>query len=157
MQAPQLPPISGSGTFALPAKPAPRNSGAPARRRSTALPVSHPLAWTGEVFQELHGRRMVYLSPLSIDLPFEHAAELGATLEVTQIAPRKGIKLGQHYVCRCTLPELSRSQTSKLKALAQHELVMVAPLHDNGLILVPYTDSAGGLKLVAFFVLVPSS
>lgn len=195
MSLPAAPaPISISqGTFALPAKPAPRVNGVsamlstpsaagvfakstPAASGSVRTPGSSisvpnpmgikrsrevriaqdPIEWQGRVAQTVHGKDVLYCDGLRIGLPFEHAADVPAAgLEVTHIAPRRGIKLGEHSICRCTLPTaLSRSQTAKLKQLASHELVLVAPLEEHGLILVPYTNNTGELRMVAFFVIV---
>lgn len=70
-------------------------------------------------------------------------------MEVVQLAPRRAVKLGRHRVCKCTIVDASPAQLSKLRSMAQNELVALAPLEKHGLILVPYVAS-GQVRLVAF-------
>ncbi|GLC47310.1 Charged multivesicular body protein 4C [Pleodorina starrii] len=136
----------------------------PAKKAPHPAPINHVVAppsasaastsvvWTGSIWQNVpNGRDLIYCK-ISVPLPAECTKELAESqnLEVVQLAPRRGVKLGRHRVCKCTIVEASVAQLAKLKSMAQNELVALAPLESHGLILVPYLDNAGNVRLVCF-------
>ncbi|GFR50903.1 hypothetical protein Agub_g13200 [Astrephomene gubernaculifera] len=137
----------------LPAKKSPHPAPhSPVASTASAPAVPASVAWTGSIWQSgPNGRDLVYCK-ISVPLPEECAKELADAqhLEVAQLAPRRAVKLGRHRVCKCTFVEASAAQLSKLKSMAQNELVALAPLEKHGLILVPYLDNAGSVRLVCF-------
>ncbi|KAG2492416.1 hypothetical protein HYH03_009359 [Edaphochlamys debaryana] len=142
--------------FAVPHLPAKKAPHVPAPNR-TAGPTGAPPApatatWVGNVWQSAANGRDVTYCRISVPLPVECAKELTELdgMEVAQLAPRKAVKLGRHRVAKVSIVEASAPQLAKLKSMAQNELVALAPLENHGLILVPYLDNAGGVRLVAF-------
>lgn len=118
---------------------------------SCALEAPAAVVWSGNIWQNVPSGRDLVLCRISVPLPLECAKELvRQELEVVQLAPRRGVKLGRHRVCKCTIVEASVAQLVKLKSMAQNELVALAPLENHGLILVPYLDNTGGVRLVCF-------
>ncbi len=140
--------------FAVPHLPARKASAA----HKSALPTkssscsSGPTAvWAGPVWQSGPNDRELVYCKVSVPLPAEVARELeeAQSMEVVQLAPRRAVKLGRHRVCKCTIVDASPAQLSKLRSMAQNELVALAPLEKHGLVLVPYVAS-GQVRLVAF-------
>ncbi|PNH01738.1 Vacuolar protein sorting-associated protein 32 1 [Tetrabaena socialis] len=141
-----------SAEFAVPHLPAKKSTCAPVPSPAAA-PVSAPSApWSGNLWQSVPNALDLAYCKVSIPLPVECAKELsqGQSLEVAQLAPRRAVKLGRHRVCKCTILEASAAQLTKLKSMAQNELVALAPLESHGLILVPYVDNAGCVRMVCF-------
>jgi hypothetical protein len=159
-----LDPPALSSSFAVPHLPAKRSpTSAPLRSISAPLTSSQPVepaqpgpsstaVWAGPVFQASASGRDLLFCNMSVPLPADCAAELNETagMEVSQLAPRRGVKVRRHRVCKCTLLDPSASQLVKLRSMAQNELVALAPLQRHGLILVPYLDNQGAVKLVCF-------
>ncbi|KXZ44908.1 hypothetical protein GPECTOR_61g861 [Gonium pectorale] len=143
-------PAKKSPHAAAPGQPAPHAHAGPEPASAPAAPAS--VVWTGCVRQPNPNGRDLVFCRLSIPLPAECVAELsqGPDMEVSQLAPRRGVKLGRHRVCKCTLLDATPAQLTKLKSMAQNELVALAPLERHGLILVPYLDNAGGVRMVCF-------
>ncbi|GIL88154.1 hypothetical protein Vretimale_14070 [Volvox reticuliferus] len=137
----------------LPAKKAPHAASISHAFSSTSASVISPsIVWSGSIWQNApNGRDLVYCK-ISVPLPADCAKELADCqhLEVVQLAPRRGVKLGRHRVCKCTIVEPSAAQLTKLKSMAQKELVALVPLESHGLIIVPYLDNAGSVRMVCF-------
>ncbi|MEW5297285.1 MAG: hypothetical protein WDW36_000503 [Sanguina aurantia] len=71
-----------------------------------------------------------------------------------QARPRRGIQLGDHVVCRCSVDDAGSPALQQLELLARREVVAVAHIAGGrSVVLVPYMDKAGGLKLVCFILL----
>ncbi|KIY91323.1 hypothetical protein MNEG_16641 [Monoraphidium neglectum] len=74
-----------------------------------------------------------------------------SALYATELAHRRSVPLGRHAVCRCALaPAASPRQLAALSAMARAQLVAVAPLQGCELVVVPYFDSRGAVRVVAF-------
>jgi hypothetical protein len=94
-------------------------------------------------------------------------------LVFSALAQRRGVMLGQHVAVRTSVRRANTRQLSRLRSMAQHELVAVAQLDPTTapgqhLLLVPYLeDQAGGssataagaanatMRLVCFWLLPP--
>ncbi|PNW82523.1 hypothetical protein CHLRE_06g282300v5 [Chlamydomonas reinhardtii] len=148
---------TGSAHFAVPHLPAKKAPAAVQQGEGVAPSASAPAApatsvWAGTIWQNVpNGRDLTYCK-ISVPLPIDAAKELSESkdLEISQLVPRRAVKLGRHRVCKVSITEASSSQTAKLKSMAQNELVAVAPLENHGLIFVPYVDNHGGVRLVCF-------
>ena len=110
--------------------------------------------WSGAVWHVVDGEELELCS-VSIQIPDVTAEEFPpeGELHVAHLLQRKGLMLGRHVVCRSTL-ELSddKGQELCLRNMAMHELVAMVMLHTCALILVPYFDNRGCLKLVSFLL-----
>lgn len=133
--------------FAVPHLPVRR----PAPKKGPVLSPGGAAVWTGAVRHTINGRSIDYCR-LTVQVPAAHVQELGTELQVAHLAPRRSVGLGQYQVCKCSLLEASRSQMSKLRSMAQKELVAVVALEDNGLLVVPYFDSTHNVKVVCFLL-----
>lgn len=134
--------------FAVPHLPVRR----PAPKKGPVTSPGGAAVWTGAVRHTINGRSIEYCR-LTVQVPAAHVQELGSDLEVAHLAPRRSVGLGQYQVCKSSLLEASRSQMSKLRSMAQKELVAVVALEDNGLLVVPYFDSAHNVKVVCFLLI----
>lgn len=110
--------------------------------------------WIGPVKHSVCGKegllcRTTILLPLHVP-----KSELGRQLVVSKLVPRRGIQLGDHLVCRCSIADASKAQVGQLELLAKREIVVVARISGGkSMVLVPYQDKTGCLKLVSFILL----
>lgn len=107
--------------------------------------------WTGCIKHKLMNTELE-LCGLSIRAPKAFAREFNNTLYVSNLTQRKNVLLGKHHVCRCSIRTASENQLSKLRCLAQYELVAVVLLRRGCFILVPYFDNQGVLRVVGFLL-----
>lgn len=120
---------------------------------SGRLAQEDTVVWSGSVRYLQNGSDGEDLCKIAVHIPKTQALEFHQHLAVAHIVQRRGIMLGLHHVCRTTIIDATDSQQSKLRSLAQHELVAVAPLDNSCLILVPYLDSCSSLRAVSFLLL----
>lgn len=112
-------------------------------------------SWTGSIWHEVDGQQL-QLCKVTVQLPdAELLDEFPGTdqLSVSYLIQRKGILLGQHLVCRCSImPSESTEQARRLAHMAKYELVATINLQTCALILVPYFDNKGTTKMVSFML-----
>lgn len=144
---------AGPPCSAPPVAPAsPPRPGTAAAATSPAAPApAAPLGiWQGPL---LHGRgpHAAELATLAIQLPAGYLDQMPPALQATRIAPRRGVPLGRHVVCRCALlGATSQRQAAALASMAAAALVAVVPLRRRELVMVPYLDGQARVRMVAF-------
>lgn len=134
-----------------PAGPAPAAAAAPRAPAGAPAQPAPPMAvWQGPLVHR-RGGAASELCSLSIQVPASYLDALPAALYVSDLAPRRAVPLGRHAVCRCALPPGGApAQLAALGALSRARLVAVAPLARCDVVVVPYLDGAGRVRVVAF-------
>ncbi|KAI8472772.1 MAG: hypothetical protein J3K34DRAFT_457653 [Monoraphidium minutum] len=94
----------------------------------------------------------VELGSLCIQVPLAFRPHMPRDLTAVSLAPRRAVPLGRHVVCRTALAHAgpAAAAAAALAAMAAAELVAVAPLAAGEMVVVPYHDGAGALRVVCF-------
>ncbi|KIZ00404.1 hypothetical protein MNEG_7558 [Monoraphidium neglectum] len=131
-----------------PAAASPGPAAPPAPPAQRASPPSG--LWQGPLVHR-RGGRTAHLCTLAVQLPASYLDRLPPALHAAQLAHRRSVPLGRHVVCRCALlPGAAERQLSAIAAMARAQLVAVVPLRLSQLVVVPYLDSRGCARMVAF-------
>lgn len=140
---------SGSGSSVPPPSSTPLRASYGAADAPQA-PGEASAQWQGRLYHR-RGSSVAELCGVSIQVPGRYYDQLPSALYATDIPPRHAVPLGPHVVCRCSLlPSTSDRQLAALAAMAKARLVAVAPLQQCELVVVPYHDGKGRVRVVGF-------